>query len=235
MPRSAPFKRSYWGLIGLILLLAISCQKPAHRAGSAISPAVEKLLKRKKECRLSGGEAQIDTAKYTGVWNAAYAYDYSYPKDYSETTIDNIDKNGMLLSDTAFLASPDKHATIKIWVGETISFPLGAVNGSLKASDFARADAAVEKAITQIKQGKYPYLKGAAIDELCHGLDGYNHSISVIGHTGRQVIVYKIQVSEIPVSGDLLFKNLVFTYDKGFDKQYRSVAITVANDFGNQF
>jgi hypothetical protein len=138
-------------------------------------------------------------------------------------------------SDTLSMVSPDRHATLKLWPGETISFPLGRMNDSLKISDFIHADSVVENTIARIKEGQYPYLHGATIDYLCHGVDGYNHSIGIVSHNARQVIIQHILVSELPVSGDLVFKNLAFAYDKGFAKQYHEVGITVANSHADPF
>ena len=163
--------------------------------------------------------------------NAAYAYGYVYPKEFREIIVESDHP----MSDTLSMASPDNRASLKIWIGETVSFPLGLINGKLKPSDFARADTAVEKAIRQLKQGHYPYFKRGSIDYMCHSYQGYAHSVCVVGHNAKQVIIYKIDVSELPVSGDLIFKNLVFAYDKSLDKQYHAVGLTVAKDFGDSF
>lgn len=224
------------GALGLGLLTAFSCNRGTPvAAGPHQQLTVAELLKREQACQLSGGEPRLDTAKYVGVRNAAYAYGYSYPKNFREVIIENLDANGVLLSDTACMVSPDKHASLKIWIGETISFPLGAINRDLQAADILRADSQVEKAIFQIKQHHYPYLQGASTDFLCHGFSGYNHSISLLSHNSRQVIIYKIVISELPVSGDLIFKNFVFAYDKGFEEQYHAVGVALANDFGDPF
>lgn len=236
MPYQLPFGRALQslGCATAVLLLAFSCtsKQPPATAGP---PTVEELLKRKKPCVLSGGAPYPDTAYYTGGRNAAYAYGFSFPKNFQEKPIEIFDKNGVLLSDTTAMTSPDGHASLKIWIGETISFPLGAMNDSLKTSDFMRADSIVEHTIANIRERRYPYLSSASIDYLCHGYSSYEHSIALIAHNAGHTIIYKIQVSELPVSGDLIFKNMVFTYDKGFAKQYHAVGITLANDFGPAF
>lgn len=214
------------------LLFTYSCK--SHSTKRGYSNAVEQLLHRKSICKLPGGE-KYDSSKYVGVRNAAYAYNYMYPKAFKDSTIDVLDESGVLLSDTTYSASADKHAVMRIWIGDTIPFPLGAMNDSLKESDFSRADSAVARTVAKLQRSEYPYLKGALIDNVCRSYDGYNQQILVMGHTNKNVIIYKIDISEIPVSGDLIFKNMVFTYDKGYEKQYHKTAITIVNDFSGPF
>jgi hypothetical protein len=213
------------------LALASACHHAKQVAKSSALPAVDHLLKREKRCQFPNEISPADTTKYVGVRNAAYAYGYVYPKAFREIIIESDHP----MSDTLSMASPDNHASLKIWIGETVSFPLGVINGKLKTSDFARADTAVEKAIRLLKHGHYPYFKGGSIDYMCHGYQGYAHSVCVVGHNAKQVIIYKIDLSELPVSGDLIFKNLVFTYNKGLEKQYHAIGLTMAKDFGDPF
>ncbi|MFD2721548.1 hypothetical protein ACFST9_22730 [Hymenobacter monticola] len=219
------------GLSILALMTAIACSSPEQEATDSRKASLARLLERRQECQLEGGENYPDTASYVGVRDAAYAYGYVYPKAFEEVIL----SSDQPLSDTLSMVSPDRHATLRLWPGKTISFPLGAINDSLKVSDFMRADSAVENTIAKIKQGQYPYLHGATIDYLCHGVSGYAHSIGIVSHNTRQVIIHHILVSELPVSGDLVFKNLAFAYDKGFAKQYHAVGITVANSHEDPF
>lgn len=191
-------------------------------------PTIDSLLKRQQNCILNGELKIFDSAKYGGAWNAAYAYDYLYPKKFKDTSIEILDKEGTIISDTSVAISPDRHAVIKFWIGENIPMP----QDSIKVSDILRVDKKVDSLIGELKQSKYTYLSGFSIDTLCHGIDGYYHNIALTGHNDKQNIIYKIEYSILPVSGDLIAKNLVFIYDKELAGIYHPIGITIANSFG---
>ena len=210
------------------VLVFLSCRSKTENIKSGNPLSVDSLLKRQQNCLLNGEENTFDSSKYGGAWNAAYAYDYLYPKNFKDSSIKILDKEGTVISDTSVAISPDRHAVIKFWIGETISMP----QDSIKTSDILWVDKKVDSLIVQLKQSKYAYLLGFSIDTLCHGIDGYYHNVALIGHSDKQVIIYKIEYSIWPVSGDLISKNLVFLYDKEFAETYLPIGITVANNFG---
>ena len=214
--------------IFIILTILISCNDKDAKTTEVKPLSVDSLLKRHVNCILNGEPPNFDSSKYGGAWNAAYAYDYLYPKNFKDTSIEILDKEGSIISDTSVAISPDRHAVIKFWIGETISMP----QDSIKVGDIIRVDKKIDSLINQLRKGNYTYLKGFYIDTLCHGIDGYYHDIALIGHNNTQGIIYKIEFSILPVSGDLISKNLVFKYDKEFGNIYHPVGITIANSFG---
>lgn len=215
-------------LIYFAFLLVSSCRTKTEKTHLDKPLSVDSLLKRQQECELKGEPKTFDSSKYGGAWNAAYAYDYIYPKNFKDTSIEILDKEGTIISDTSVAISPDRHALIKLWIGETISMP----QDSIKVGDIVRIDKKVDSLIKELRRNKYTYLSGFSIDSLCHGIDGYYHDITLTGHSVKQGIIYKIEFSVLPVSGDLISKNLVFTYDKDYSDIYHPIGLTVANNFG---
>jgi hypothetical protein len=215
-------------IIYIFPFFVLSCKNKIEVAKEQKPLSVDSLLKRKEPCILNGEPSQFDSSKYETAWNAAYAYDYLYPRTFKDSSILIKDTAGDVTSDTSLLISPDNHATIKFWIGVTIPFP----QDSIQARDILRVDSTVNNFISKIKLNDYPYLQEFAIDTLVHGIDGYYHSIGIIGHNQKQAIIYKIEVSVIPISGDLIFKNLVFIYDQEYKKLYKPMGITIANNFG---
>lgn len=222
-------RSSCYTLASLATAFSILSACKQHSSSNRNSIDIESLLERKKSCNLSGGE-KYDSTKYISGWNAAYAYSFIIPKVFKDSTIDVFDKEGVLMSDTSYAFSPDKHAAMRMWVGKTVSFPLGAIGVKLSVRDFARADSAAASIVKQIKKGRYPYFKNAKIDDICYGYSGYSQRITLLGHTRSQAFICKTDISELPVSGDLIEKNIVFKYGRKF-KQYRKMGLTVVNEF----
>ncbi|MFT3845094.1 MAG: hypothetical protein QM725_08580 [Lacibacter sp.] len=225
---AATFMRHITTSIYFAFFVLLSCKSKTENSHLDKTLTVDSLFKRQQNCILNGEPKIFDSSKYGGAWNAAYAYDYLYPKNFKDTSIEILDNEGTIISDTSVAISPDRHAVIKFWIGETISMP----QDSIKVSDILRVDKKVDSLIEQLKQSKYTYLTGFTIDTLCHSIDGYYHNVALIGHSDKQGIIYKVEFSVLPVSGNLIAKNLVFTYDKKFTNIYYPIGITVANSFG---
>jgi hypothetical protein len=211
-----------------ILVLLIACKSKTDNTISVKPLSLDSLLKRHENCILNGEPPFFDSSKYEGAWNAAYAYDFLYPKSFKYKSIEILDKDGAIISDTSVYISPNRHAIIKFWIGETIFMP----QDNIKVDDILRVDKKIDSLIFTLRKGNYPYLENFILDTLCHGVDGYYQDIAFIAHNDRQVSIYKIEYSILPISGDLIAKNLVFTYDKEYANIYHSVGITIANSFG---
>jgi hypothetical protein len=214
--------------IFIIFPILISCNKKAHKPHKNIISALDSLLKRHENCLLNGESKNFDTSKYSSVWNAAYAYDYVYPTNFKDVSIEILDKDGTIISDTSALLSPDKNAILKFWIGETIPMPQVNIN----TNDILIVDRKIDSLIVELNKSKYNYLSKFSVDTLCHAVHGYYHNISLIGSNNKQIIIYKIEYSVLPVSGDLIAKNLVFVYNKKFANIYHPIGITIANNFG---
>lgn len=142
--------------------------------------------------------------------------------------------------DTNKYVSTDKKCTLKLWPGKTIRFPLGAVDKDgtpigLKSSDIVRAENIVDQYIDSIKNGKIKEVKGIRVTEFCKGISGYNFQFSLKGIIGNRGYIYKIVVSELPVSGDLIFKHFLYQYPLNLKLKYEQIGIAMANDFGDVF
>jgi hypothetical protein len=126
---------------------------------------------------------------------------------------------------------------IKIWPGQTINFPSSQVDSigkfiGVNCADILRVDRAVSKYIRLIKEGKDKKLKNIKIIEFCKGIiEGYNHQIALKGIANGNGYVYKIEVSEIPVSGDLIFKHFLYKYDYNSRDKYEGLGIAMVNRF----
>ncbi len=169
-----------------------------------------------------------------GVGNAAFAFNYWYPYNFKEK---KVVINSNQPNDTSTYISPDNKCTLKIWPGKIVNFPLGAVDSlgkriPLRAEDIIRAEQEVDRYIALIKSGKEVHVSQVKVLELCKGIDGYNFQIFLKGKLGSKNVIYKIELSELPVSGDLIFKHMLFSFDSEYAKEYEAVGIAIARDFG---
>ena len=187
-------------------------------------------MKRDIPCKLSG-EKHVKI-RINNVRNAAYAYSYWMPISFKEVIV-NHDK----YTDTEFYVSPDKKCSLKIWPGQTINFPSSQVDSTGKfigvnCADILRVDKAVSKYIRLIKAGRDRQLQKIRIVEFKEGIiNGYNHQIALKGIANGYGYIYKIEVSEIPVSGDLIFKHFLYKYDYKSRDKYEGMGIAMANRF----
>src|SRR5215216_6555629 len=80
------------------------------------------LIKRKVTCNLFGkGHQKYNNAQF--VRNAAYGHAYFVTPDFEYVKQKNF-------NDTTKYQSKDNKATIKIWPGQTVSFPLASVDAN---------------------------------------------------------------------------------------------------------
>jgi hypothetical protein len=190
------------------------------------------LLKRHEPCKLVLRNA-LAQANVTKVHNAAYAFNYWVPVNLKEV----ISKDAPAI-DTARYISDDRKCSLKIWPGETVPFPLGTVDvkGKLigiKAADIIRVEKRTDNYIELIKSGKEKHIGAVKILELCKGVNGYEFTISLKGKKGQRGYIYKIEVSELPVSGELIFKHFLYEYMLGAKSDAERMGLQMANDFGH--
>ena len=166
--------------------------------------SLEELYKRHTKCKFSARKTKLKN-DITYVRDAAYAYNYWYPADFKEMLSKDF-------SDTITYISTDKKSNLKIWPGKTISFPIGTVDSvgsfvGIKAEDIIRVEKVVDNYCGVISSGKELYIGKAKIINICKGIDGYKFTINVKAADQNMGYIYKIEVSELPVSGDLLMKH----------------------------
>lgn len=194
---------------------------------------LDSLLKSRYACQLPGEKISQDD--FVGVREATFGYNYSYPKDFKEI----INKGAFSLYDTTKFESPDRKCTLKIWPGKTINFPLGAMDKhgnkiKLKSSDIIRAEKIVDQYIDSVKDGKLNQIKNINISDFCKGVDGYEFQFALKGIVGEDGCIYKVYVSELPVSGDLIFKHLLYKYNLDSKNKYEPIGFAIADDFGTR-
>ena len=191
--------------------------------------SLEELYKRHKECKFSARKTNFKN-DITDVRDAAYAYHYWYPGDFKEVLSKEF-------SDTITYISIDKRSKLKLWPGKTVSFPLGTVDSAgkfigVKAEDIVRVEKVVDNYIELISSGKERYIRRAKIIDICKDIDGYKFTVNVRAVNNQMGYIYKIEVSELPVSGDLIFKHFLFKYDLKSNRKFENLGLLMANDFG---
>jgi len=196
----------------------------------------DSLMHRENICKLKqwlGG--RIDSETFYSVRDAAYGYSFLVPKEFKEV-IDTISSE---YNDTTIFISQDKKCHFYLWADNSIYFPIGKIyNGKelqIHESDIYRVDSIVKNYVDNIKAGKNNFLINIIIDELCISIKGYEYQISIKGKTSNECIIYKTEISELAVSGDLIFKNFLYTYKPDLTNDYYEfLGIIMANSFGGR-
>jgi len=211
------------------LLMACSVFTAAGQA------QLKKLLERNVPCNFEGTEIKLDTAHYAETRNVSYSYSYTYPKYFKEIwpveeVVSEVRKRTDAYIDTVTYISPDKQASLKIFAGKVVPFPLSSKYG-IKAVHVLAVEKAVDDYIKTLKAGKDKELGKVKIAFLCKGTKGYNFSICLKGSKGQTQYLYKIVVAEMPVSGDLIFSHFLYQYPNSEKAKYEALGITLANAF----
>ena len=63
----------------------------------------------------------------------------------------------------------------------------------------------------------------------------YRGDFIAIGQLNDQEFVWKTELSEIPISGDLKYKTMLFIYPKTKQRYYQPIGVALADYFGNLF
>lgn len=196
---------------------------------------LKKLLERNVPCKFDGITLNLDTAQYAETRNVSYSYSYTYPKYFKEIwpveeVVSEVRKKTDAYIDTVTYLSPDKQASLKIFAGQVVPFPLGSKYG-IKATHVLAVEKAVDDYIKTLKAGKDKELGKVKIGFLCKGTKGYNFSICLRGSKTDTQYIYKIVVAEMPVSGDLIFSHFLYQYPAAVKEKYEALGVTLANAF----
>ena len=173
-------------------------------------------------------EFQLDsTIEFQGVRHAAYGYTYIYPENFKEK-IDTIN----VQVDSTIFKSENKEAKLKLFVeGEVIR-----EQRKLTQEDKEKESLALIEYANLIKKGKHKLAKDLNIikSNLRYGYYGETKParLEFLGEKGDKEIIWGIELSEIPVSGDLTFKNMYFEYPKLKKEFYNPIGIEMLNNFG---
>jgi hypothetical protein len=186
--------------------LIVSC-KDSSKKGVVTSPEFK-------------SEFELDsTIEIQSVRNVAFGYLFSYPTSFQEQT----DTVGQI--DSIVFYSIDKKAKLKCFVEGNV-----AVADSLKNHLF--------EYYQTVNQGKHQFAKGfKSIENQLNYNNLWNNKgeFIILGQLDNIELIWKTELSEVPISGDLTFKNMLFTYPISERSKYQAIGIEMAKEFGNQF
>lgn len=225
------FGNQFLPMRGLLTFLLIACCMLNVHSQSSL----KKLLDRNVPCAFEGVPVKLDTALYGESRNVSYSYAYTYPKYFKEVwpqeeVVSEVRKQNSVYIDTVTYTSPDEQASLKVYAGQVIPFPLGSKR-KLQASDVLAAEKAVDDYIKLIKAGRDKQLGKVKIGFICKGIKGYNYSICLKATKGDTQYIYKIILAEMPATGELIFSHFLYKYSASVKDKYEALGITLANTF----
>lgn len=166
------------------------------------------------------------------AWSAAYGYTYCYPKNFEyineEDIKDEVLNNAFDMSKSKFV-SKDGRAKLLFWSFNT-------TDNVTYESERIKKEAKLRNYFKQLLAKNNEYLKDATII-------GYNVAFSerwniyfiMSGNKGTKTFIWKTELSELPVSGDLIFKSMLFEYETSDEKFYEPIAEEMTEVFGMNF
>jgi hypothetical protein len=162
------------------------------------------------------------TIKFENVRDVAYGYNFSYPKSFTEV----IDTIGQV--DSLILYSKDRLAKIKFFIEGDIKKDKSATDKNEKTS--------FEEYFSGFTSNRHWVTQNSKIIKTSYRYKNSEYGnpakFLVLGERDTTEFISETELSEIPISGDLTFKNFIMLYPKSKKAYYRPIALTIAKNFG---
>lgn len=163
------------------------------------------------------------------AWNAAYAYTFCYPQSFKYINEEEVSDT---VVNSAFaktkLISQDGRATLLLWAFDTKD------RVTYKSTE-PEKQAKIKKYLEQLL-GKNEYLENAIITDKQTNLAQRGNKYFILkGTKDTKTFVWKIELSEWPISGDYIFKSMLFEYERTDENIYRQIAQEATKEFGMNF
>ena len=157
------------------------------------------------------------TVHFKSVKNLANGLSFEIP----ETFMEKIDPIGQ--GDSSVYFSKQKDARLTYFVEGNISQKDSTKNPLSEYYDLVRTGqhSLAKNCKTSNSQAKY----------VKNGVK-FSGSFSLTGTMGDQQFVWKTLLSEVPVSGNPTFKNMMFTYPIAMKEYYQPIGVALAQKFG---
>ena len=156
--------------------------------------------------------------KFQYIRNAAYGYTFSRPT----TFIEHLDS--IAYTDSTIFYSKENDAKL-------IYFVEGDINRQDTSKNY------LFEYFNKLETGQQPILKNCRIlkSKLLNDNKRLNYrgDFITIGQSNDKQFVWKTQLSEVPISGDLTFKTMLLIYPIDRQTYYQPIGVELANNFGD--
>jgi len=162
---------------------------------------------------------ELDTTiKFQYIRDAAYGYTFSRPM----TFIEQIDTIGQV--DSIVYFSKEKDAKLIYFV-----------EGDIHRQDTSKNY--LYEYFHKLETGQLPILKNCKTLKSQLRYDNkwlnYRGYFVALGQLNDKQFIWKTQLSEVPVSGDLTYKTMLFIYPTERQRYYQPIGISLADNFGD--
>jgi len=172
----------------------------------------------KKAPKFTSEYALDTTVKFQSIRHAAYGYTFAKP----ETFIEQTDTIGQV--DSIVFYSKLKDAKLIYFV-----------EGNIKGQDTSKNY--LFQYFDKLETGQHSAVKNCKTlkSELCYDNHlNYRGDFTVLGQLDNRQFIWKTQLSEVPISGDLTFKTMLFIYPIELQKYYQPIGVVLADKFGDK-
>jgi hypothetical protein len=197
----------------IISILIVSCKQTQEKQKEILPPVFDK-------------EFSLDmSVKFENVRDVAYGYSFSYPISFVEV----MDTVGILDSFTFF--SQDRLTKIKFFVESGLEI------GKDKNEKDEIEKNLFKHYFDSLEHGKHSFTKNAKMIKSAYAFKRYTSdepaNFMLLGERETTEFIMKSELSEIPISGNLTFKNFTMEYPKAEKNYFRPIALEIAKDFGH--
>lgn len=175
-------------------------------------------------CLVTPAKPKIDTAAFTRIASAFYAYEYCYPRSFvwlrpSAAQLKAQQSGAQDLIDTARYESTDHKGQLKLWIGKTYAV---SDNGPTPKQRHT-LDSAFSAYLTRIRTGKDQEIGQVRLLSFCtETKDGYSAVIQAQDQYYNYW--YKIILSPIPIDNSYVFKLCLFKCQRSAKGKYENMA-----------
>lgn len=183
---------------------------------------------RQKESKYYHWESEypLDTAVvFQGVSNATHGFSYIYPMTF-QTQLDTMN----VIPDSTVYRSENGEVKLKLFIQGGVLRREDRYSQEQRDKEY---EALIERG-NQIQNGSHELSKNINFTQSTfpNPLHIDRSRIQFIGENRKMEIMWVIELSEIPINGDLSFKNMYFEYPKEQREFYHPIGIEMVNKFG---
>lgn len=173
---------------------------------------------KKKESNKQTAPILDNSLKFENIRNAAYAFSFSRPTTFRE----QIDTIGQV--DSIVFNSKNKEAKLIYFVEGEISVHDASENHLYKYFKNLKFGNQNRLRNCKILKSRFNYV---------NDYSNYRGYFLASGEKDKNLFIWKTELSEIPISGDLTYKTMLFIYPKQKKGYYEPIGMELSKRFGN--
>jgi hypothetical protein len=177
-------------------------------------------------CVVNQWFTQDTTIEFQYGWDAAYGYNFCYPKHFNDTTFTLLNAEGTILEDTSAFISPDRTAIIRYWSTGSLDYKSGVIDYVMTDKDIQAVENQLDSVFKRLlTRGDNTLFKSEEVQKHC--LNIKNQSFVIQTEKLHTIQIVSVNLPIQAISGDKTYAYMTFEYPKHLRKMYDPIAATL--------